>query len=304
MILKPLPDSAARVLALQAGEIDMIEELYFALTYYKTLSADKRFQMHTVGYGADDLVLLNTKNAPLDKPEVRQALMVAIDRDYLFKNVYLGLGDMAKSAVDSRLAWAQNPAVDYNKMYAYDPARAKKMLDDAGVKPGADGTRFTLKLAFSANRADDVQTAQVLQRNWQAVGIKVVLQGTEGNLFATKVFADYDFDAAIANYSTGGDVALGVSRLYTTDSIRPGSVFVNGSRYSNPEVDKLFDEGRDAPNQEERAKAYFKVQEILAKDLPVLTLHEQAQINAASINVRDLFLAAHYPWWDEIWMQQ
>ena len=79
---------------------------------------------------------------------------------------------------------------------------------------------------------------------------------------------------------------------------------MNGSRYSNPEVDKLFDEGRDAPNQEERAKAYFKVQEILAKDLPVLTLHEQAQINAASINVRDLFLAAHYPWWDEIWMQQ
>ena len=304
VILKTIPDSAARILALQAGEIDMIEELYFSLTYFKTLSADKRFQMHTVGYGADDLVLLNVKNAPLDKPEVRQALMVAIDRAYLFKNVYLGLGQMATSIVDSRLGWAHNPAVDYNKMYAYDPARAKKMLDDAGLKPGADGTRFTLRLAFSANRADDVQTAQVLQRNWQAVGVKVVLQGTEGNLFATKVFGDYDFDAAIANYSTGGDVALGVSRLYTTDAIRKGSVFVNGSRYSNPEVDKLFDEGRDAPNQEERAKAYFKVQEILAKELPVLTLHEQAQINAASVNVHDLFLAAHYPWWDEIWMQQ
>ena len=37
-----------------------------------------------------------------------------------------------------------------------------------------DGTRFTIRLAFSANRADDVQTAQVLQRNWQAVGIKEV----------------------------------------------------------------------------------------------------------------------------------
>ena len=304
VILKTIPDSAARILALQAGEIDMIEELYFSLTYFKQLSADKRFQTHSVGYGADDLVLLNVKNAPLDKPEVRQALMVAIDRDYLFKNVYLGLGQMATSIVDSRLTWAHNPAVDYNKMYAYDPARAKKMLDDAGVKPGADGTRFTIRLAFSANRADDVQTAQVLQRNWQAVGIKVVLQGTEGNLFATKVFGDYDFDAAIANYSTGGDVALGVSRLYTTDSIRKGSVYVNGSRYSNPEVDALFDQGRDAANQEERAKAYFKVQEILAKELPVLTLHEQAQINVASAKVHDLFLAAHYPWWDEIWMQQ
>jgi peptide/nickel transport system substrate-binding protein len=303
VILKTIPDSAARVLALQAGEIDMIYELYFPLTYYKTLAADKRFQLQSVGYGSDDLVLLNVKNPPLDKPEVRQALMVAIDRDYLFKNVYLGLGRMATSIVDSRLAWAHNPAVDYGKMYAFDPARAKKMLDDAGVKPGADGTRFTIRLAFSANRADDVQAAQVLQRNWQAVGIKVVLQGTEGNLFATKVFNDYDFDAAVANYSTGGDVALGVSRLYTTEAIRKGSVFVNGSRYSNPEVDALFDQGRDAPTQEERAKAYFKVQEILAKELPVLTLHEQAQITAGSANARNLFLAAHYPWWDEIWMQ-
>jgi peptide/nickel transport system substrate-binding protein len=78
---------------------------------------------------------------------------------------------------------------------------------------------------------------------------------------------------------------------------------VNGSRYSNPEVDALFSQGRDAPTQEERAKAYFKVQEILAKELPVLTLHEQPQIDAASSNMRDLFLAAFYPWWDEIWIK-
>ena len=304
VIIKTIPDSSARVLALQAGEIDMIYELYFPLTHHKTLVNDKRIQMKNVGYGADDLVLLNVKNTPLDKAEVRQALMVAIDRDYLFKNVYLGLGRMATSIVDSRLAWANNPAVDYGKMYAYDVARAKKMLDDAGLKPGADGTRFTMKLAFSANRSDDVQAAQVLQRNWQAVGIKVVLQGTEGNLFATKVFGDYDFDAAVANYSTGGDVALGVSRLYTTEAIRKGSVFVNGSRYSNPEVDALFDQGRDAATQEERAKAYFKVQEVLAKELPVLTLHEQAQITVGSAKVQNLYLAAHYPWWDEIWMQK
>jgi len=304
VILKTIPDSAARVLALQAGEIDMIYELYFPLSHHKTLVNDKRIQMKNVGYGADDLVILNVKNTPLDKREVRQALMVAIDKDYMFKNVYLGLGKMATSIVDSRLSWAHNPAVDYTKMYAYDPARAKKMLDDAGLKPGPDGTRFTMRLAFSANRADDVQAAQVLQRNWQAVGIKVVLQGTEGNLFSTKVFVDYDFDAAVANYSTGGDVALGVSRLYTTDSIRKGAVFVNGSRYSNPEVDALFAQGRDGANQAERAKAYFKVQEVLAKELPVLTLHEQAQITVGRVNARNLFLAAHYPWWDEIWMQK
>lgn len=304
VILKNIPDAAARVLALQAGEIDMIYELNFPLTHYKTLLPNKKIQMQNAGYGSTHLAILNVKNAPLDKPEVRQALMVAIDREYMFKAVHHGVGKVATSIVDSRLTWAHNPAVDYSKMYAYDPARARKMLDDAGVKPGPDGTRFTIRLAFGTSQSEHVQKAQVLQRNWQAVGIKVVLQGTETNLFATKVFAEYDFDAAIATYSTGGDVALGVSRLYTTDAIRKGAVYVNGSRYSNPEVDALFNEGRDAATQELRAKAYFKVQEILAKELPVLTLHEKAQYTVGRINVRNLYAGAHYPWWDEMWLQE
>ncbi|MEJ1974963.1 MAG: ABC transporter substrate-binding protein [Acetobacteraceae bacterium] len=304
IILKDIPDSAARVLALQAGEIDMVEELYFPLNFYKTISADNRFQLQQVGYGADDLVIFNIKHPPFDNAAVRQALLVASDRDYLFRNVYFSQGPMAFSSFDTRLTWARNPAIDYNKMYAYDPARARKMLDDAGFKPGPDGTRFTLNLVFQSSRAEDIQMAQVLQRNWQAVGVKVVLKQTEPAVYGTRIFTDYDFDATIANYSTGGDAALGVSRLYTTDSIHKGSVFINASQYSNPEVDDLFNKGRDAASQAERAKYYFQVQEVLARDLPVLTMHEQAQYDAADVQVQDLFKAAHYPWWDQVWMKK
>ncbi len=304
IVLKTIPDSAARVLALQAGEIDFIEELYFPLNFYKQLAADPRFQLKQVGYGADDLVVFNTKHPNVDQVKVRQALLVATDRDYLFRNVYFGLGPIAKNSFDSRLGWARNPDVDYAKTYAFDPQRARAMLDEAGLKPGPDGTRFTLRLVFSSARAEDIQAAQVLQRNWQAVGVKTVLAQTEPAVFSAKVFTEYDFDAFIANYSTGGDPALGVSRLYVTDSIRKGSVYVNASQYSDPEVDRLFDEGRDAPNQAARAKAYFAVQALIARDLPVLTLHEQAQYNAASTQVQDLFRAAHYPWWEQIWMRK
>ena len=303
-ILKTIPDSSARVLAMQAGEIDMIEELYFPLNFYKQIAADPRFQLKTVGYGADDLVIFNTKHSNVDRAVVRQALMVAIDRDYLFKNVFFGLGPMGRSAIDSRMGWAVNPAVDYNTMYPFDPAKARAMLDEAGLKPGADGTRFTLRLVFGASRAEEVQTAQVLARNWGAVGVKVVLAQTESAVYSAKIFTDYDFDATLANYSTGGDPALGISRLYTTATIKKGSVYVNASQYSNPEADTLFDEARDAPNQAARAAAYFKVQEIIARDLPVLTLHEQVQVDAVGVAVQDMFLAAHYPWWDQVWMKK
>jgi peptide/nickel transport system substrate-binding protein len=304
IILRDIPDASARILALQAGELDFIEEYYFPLNFYKVIAADPKFQLKEVGYGADDLITFNTKNAPVDNPAVRRALLVATDREYIHKNVDFSLGRVAVSSIDSRLKWAVNPAVNYDKMYPFDPNRAKAMLDEAGFKSGPDGTRFTIRLVFRAQRAEEAQMAQIVQRNWQGVGVKVNLVQTEGAVYDQKIFKDYDFDATILNYSTGGAPALGVSRIYTTEAINNAAIFNNASRYSNPEVDELFAKGRDAPNQAERAQAYFKVQELIARDLPTLTIHEQAQIDVARVQVMDPFLAAHYPWWGAIWMKK
>ena len=144
--------------------------------------------------------------------------------------------------------------------------------------------------------------AQIVQRNWQAVGVKVNLVQTEGAVFDQKVFKEYDYDVTVLNYSTGGDPALGISRIYASESINPAAIYNNVSQYSSPEVDALWAKGRDAATPAGRAEAYFKVQELIARDLPTLTIHEQAQINAARVEVKDLFLAAHYPWWGAIWM--
>jgi len=119
-----------------------------------------------------------------------------------------------------------------------------------------------------------------------------------------RVYSDYDFDVTLQNYTTSGDPALGISRLYTTESINKGQTFNNASGYSNPEVDDLFVKGRDAPSQEERARIYFKVQEILARDLPTLTVHQQAEIDAASARLRGLWHGANYMWWDDVWLKQ
>ena len=303
IVLKFLPDPSARVLALQAGEIDFIDEYYFPLSSYKIIASDPRFQVKEVGYPSDDLIIFNTKRAPFDNPKVRQALLMAIDREYIHKFVHFGVGSVGESAIDTRLKWAHNPAVAYDKLYAFDPARAKATLDEAGFKPGADGTRFTINLVFSTARAEDVAESQVLQRFWQDVGAKVVLNGLDGATFQKQTFADYDFDVAQFNYTTGGDPALGVARLYTTETINPKAVYVNVSRYSRPEIDDLFAAGRDAPTQAERAKAYFKAQEILSQDLPVILVHQQALTDAASVRLQDVYKAAHYLWWGSVWLK-
>ncbi|MBK9363078.1 MAG: hypothetical protein IPM99_19225 [Rubrivivax sp.] len=233
---------------------------------------------------------------------MRQALLIAVDRQFIHDRVYHGLGGVPLSAFDTRL-WAHNKAVNYQKMYPYDPAKARQLLDAAGVRPGPDGTRFTMRLLFETAKPEWLPAAQALQRFWQAVGVKVVLEGAERPVILKRVYSDYDFEATLQTYTTLGDPALGIARTYVSESIKRGVTFNNVSQYSNPEIDKLFDEGRDAHTQEARKKHYDRIQEILARDLPVLNLHQQPQFAVANARLQGLWQAANQQWWGSVWMK-
>ena len=304
IIMKIMPDSSARVLALQAGEVDYIDQYYFPLSAASVLANDPRFVLGKVGYAGNNLIILNTRQPSLKDARVRQALLIALDRNYIVKNVFLGNGQVAAGPIDTRIKWAYNPAVNYEKMYAYDPARAAALLDQAGMPRGPDGTRFTLRLSFDTGRAEYTSWAQAIQSYWQAVGIKVVLEGAERPVVLKRVYTDYDFDATLQNYSTSGDPALGIWRAYATSAIKQGQAFNNATGYSNPKVDALFDNGRDASGQAQRAKYYYQVQEILARDLPILTIHQNVQVGASSARLHGVWQAGFYQWWHRAWLQK
>jgi peptide/nickel transport system substrate-binding protein len=304
VVVKIMPDSAARVLALRAGEVDFIDEYYFPLSAHAQFANDKNFVLQDISYPSDDLAIINTKKPPLDNAKVRQALMTAIDREFLHKAVFYGIGGVSQTAIDSRIAWAHNPAVSYAKLYPYDPKRAAALLDEAGVKPGADGSRFTLRLSFDAGRPNTPDWRKRCSATGRRSASRSCSKAPSVPVVLKKVYTDYDFDVTLQNYTTSGDPALGIARLYVTTSIKQGSTFNNASRYSNPEVDALFSHGQNGLTREERAKDYFQVQEILARDLPVLVLHQQAEIDAATVKLKDVFLTANYVWWGSVWMSE
>ena len=302
MMIKIMPDAAARVLALRAGEVDYIVPDYFPLSAVEQFQKNPQFTMQEVSYPGSDIIILNTKHPQLAKREVRQALYTAIDRQFIHDKVFNGLGGIPRSAFDTRV-WAYNKGIDYLKMYPHDPKKAAQMLDAAGAKPGPDGTRFTMRLLFETAKPEWLPAAQSLQRFWQAVGVKVVLEGAERPVILKRVYSDYDFEATLQTYTTLGDPALGIARTYVTESIKQGTTFNNAAQYSNPELDKLFDQGRDAPSQAERQKPYNKIQEILARDLPVLNLHQQPQYAVATAKLQGLWQAANQQWWGSVWMK-
>src|SRR6185437_12047898 len=118
-----------------------------------------------------------------------------------------------------------------------------------------DGKRLDLHLVYDSTDAGNDRLSQVLQSMWGKIGVNVVFEGSPRNVELKQVFTDWNFDATLQAYSTAGDPALGVSRLYVSDAIKKAP-FVNCSGYSNPEVDKLFDDGANAVGEAARGEAY------------------------------------------------
>jgi peptide/nickel transport system substrate-binding protein len=304
IVFRFIPDTSARVLALKAGEVDYIYFYYFSAEQYSQIAGDKKIQVRERGTPEDHLIIWNTRRTPFDQVKVRQALFTAIDRDYIKKAVFQNLGSVMQGAIDSRIAWANDPAINLDAMYPYDPQKAAAMLDEAGLKAAADGKRFKINLVYDSADVSNERQAQVLQSMWHKIGVEVAFAGLTRNMMLPRVFTDWDFDATLQAYSTAGDPALGVSRLYVTSAIRKAP-FVNASGYSNPEVDRLFAAGATAAAQAERAAAYKQVEKILAQDLPVFPIWQTALLNVASTRVQGKWAwSTGYDYWDEVWLKK
>ena len=89
-----------------------------------------------------------------------------------------------------------------------------------------------------------------------------------------RIYHNYDFSMNVNYFYQLPDPVLGVHRHYGTDQIRQGTHFVNSSRYSNPELDKLLAAGAQEADAGKRTEIYGEIQTILANEMPVVNLFE------------------------------
>jgi peptide/nickel transport system substrate-binding protein len=160
---KIVPDPAARSAQLQAGDVDFVMDMDPSQVDPLRKAG---FTVVNVPSGENFIVLWRSDVASLNDPRVGQALNMAVNREAIQKNVYLGYATLSASLDNSPAT--MDPGL---KPYPYDPSRAKQLLTDARFN-----FNQTLELAVPQGRYLKVEdVAQAMQSDLEKIGVKVKL---------------------------------------------------------------------------------------------------------------------------------
>ncbi len=228
-----------------------------------------------------EFVYFNCGKPMFADKRVRQALYLAMDRKSWIDVIYYGLPIPTLSWL-SPTHWAYNHDL---KDPGYDPARAAKMLDDAGWRVGADGVRQKdgMKLAFTmsttaGNKARE-GAQQLLQQNFKKINVAMTIR----NMPASVVWGDYTVKSEFDTLMVGWDPLLYPDPDYTariaSDKIpAKGGSGSNYVQYQNPKIDELCAAGTATPDRAARKRIYDQIQAILLEDLPFAPIMTSTQV--------------------------
>jgi peptide/nickel transport system substrate-binding protein len=292
-----ISDTNALQAELRSGRVD-IAPLPTSLSpdAIKLLGQDANLQVLQFTGSNLNLLTFNTSQPPLNDVRVRQAIAYAIDREGLIRDLLLGQGKIAHSILPEE-SWAYNPG----QKYSFDPAMAKKLLDEAGFKdPDGDGPqmRFAKPVVFkvSGSSVAGKNYAGVIQNYLKNVGIPVSIETAELNTLFDELRRG-NFQIFYGQWVGGNQDPIFFKDLFATSEIPTETrASRNRSRYSNKELDALIDEAVNTFDRDKAKLLYARIQEIVSRDVPVLPLWYQANIVIARKNVGNIHVDASGDW--------
>jgi peptide/nickel transport system substrate-binding protein len=253
VIYKPYPETAARIAALLAGEVDFIT----AVPPDQVEVIDKSGTARVEGalYAGFFSYTVNVKIPPLDNKLVRQAMHYALDRQAIVKKLWRGRGVVPNDAYPN----VDKIGYDAKKSpFEFNPKKAKELLAQAGYK----GEEIKLESAVGY-LSNDKQLTETVAAMLQDVGINAKVQLLEYSVRAQKV-----------RQKTIEGLLLGdpTSTLLDPDGMfwrlmQPGGLI---DYWRHPEWDRLMGEARILQDQQKRDEYYKKAASIFLDEVPVL----------------------------------
>ena len=284
-----LTDDNTRMLKFRSGELDIATNV----------PPNQVAQLRGVGGVAVklfpqmriDYVYYNHARKPFNDVRVRQALNYAVDRQAILKAVLFGYGHVATSMLPPMLDWNNQL-----KPYPYDVAKAKALMQEAGVSSGVSAE---ILIASGDNQASQIAT--ILKDEWKAIGVDLKVTSLEpGTLRARRNKGDFD-------------MAKG---YYTSDVIDPDELVAFGLDYAggavakwigfkNDRLTELAAAAEAETNAAKRRAMYFEIQKIAYDQFEAVPLYYADNRTALWDRVHDFMQlpTANYRLW-ETWVSK
>ena len=267
-------DPTARLQALLAGECQVM--VYPNPADVASLEANPDMtvlQENGLNFGA---LWYNTQQKPFDDVNVRKALDMAIDKAAIVKAVYQGMGEVATSALPPFM-WGYNKDV---KGSAYDPAKAKTMLDAAGVK---DLKLRIWAMPVSRPYMPDAKTAaQMIQADFAKVGVTAEIYSVDwAEYLASSKPVDRDGAVIIGWNGDNGDPDNFLTPNFSCAAVGGG----NRAQWCDKDFDALLTKAIQSTDLTERTKLYEQAQAIMDAQTPVSLLAHSVAIMPMSKKV-------------------
>jgi glutathione transport system substrate-binding protein len=271
--LRSVPENGSRLAMLQAGEAQFIYPLPPEMA--SVAERNPKLDIITKPSIVTWYVAMNNLKKPFNDPRVRQALNYAVDKKAYAKIVYNGYADPMDSVVPPGL-----PFYVKQSEWPFDVAKAKELLKEAGYPDGFETE------VFAGNNTTSIRAMQFLQQQLAQVNVKVKTTPLEAGVVAQRIWGvSKPEDATVQLYYGGwsastGDADWQLRPLLFGESFPPK--MFNVAYFSNPEVDASIRAAIATADNEKRAEAYKKAQEIAWKETPWIYLGVERLLAAKS----------------------
>lgn len=291
-------DPATRAPALESGEADVMGEI--PPVDAARLEDEDDFYLLTVPVPGEPLQMhVHTAKPPTDDLRVREALMVAMDRQAIIDAVFMGYSPPAYGPLN-RTTWGYDASVE--SLYSYNVDQAERLLEQAGWRDtdedgirDKDGQSLTLEtILMGWGYLPEV--GQMLQEQYRQVGVQLEIQVLA---YPAAVQAAAEGQHHLIPFTLSSSDPHILRSSYHSSNADGG---FNWSKVRDAELDALLDAGMRTLDEQERARIYAEIQQLIMESAYVLPIRDYVNLNGASSRVKGLRYDAQgwFPWLYEV----
>ena len=258
---------------LKSGEIDMVHPS--CSIPVEDRDAVEKLEGFTTKYTdniINEMTLFNTSKEYLSDPRVRQAIIYAIDRDTIVKQLLNGKGEVTDGFICSG-----SPFYNEGKTkLSYDPDKAKQLLEEAGW----DGSQ-TLQYYVSSSDSIAVKAAQLIQQYLQNVGVKIEINTVDFATLMTIGGTDEEDFFSVQYTITPNDYWADIKNLIDVQD------FSWSGGYYNEKVDEDLAKTQETTDETELKNLYNEVEEQVIQDAPMFPMYFQSNLGVVSDRLKN-----------------